>query len=236
MRIHNSVENQQFYNTVSPIGTKLKAKRTRAGIQILYRRNHNEIILPTNHAVRYIESKLIKESGKKPAEAKVIAQQILETPNKEIKKFNEGFSIVRWDGEQFALDFSSNKLCDERAYILIAFEYLGLILGRSIYNEGFQHIRSGILKDDRPELVNVQLFTSKKPQPFHLIYPEFEEDRIRINIHLFEYAIAQVEFLKIRVNSQYSPCYLEDLVNRTSLGSYTVEDAKSNIWREYENS
>lgn len=232
-KIHKSVEDQQLYKTMSPAGTVLKAFRRKSKIEIIAQENENWKVLPTQNAVGYFESKLIKDHGKSIQEAKKIAEKIEKTPNNKLEKITEGFSIVRWDADKFQLDLTSNNIVKDSTVLLIAYEYLSLLLGKSIYKPIFNHVREKILNDTETKYIKVGFFTAKKPQPFHLIYPEFEDGLTRINIHFFEYLVSKVEFINIHINKSPDFCYLEDLANKKSLGALSVVEGKLNQWREF---
>lgn len=234
-KIFESVESQQRYTTKSPIGTELEAIRRKRGIQIVPVSNGNEKILPTDNAISFMQKHLVEDYGQDNKTATKIASRIKETPNNLKVALHGNLSIVRWDGDNFKADFSKNGISDKNAMILIAYEYLSLLLGKTIYEEAFDHVRETILSQgDNPNL-KVNFFLSPKPQPFHLIYPEFETDRTRINIHLFESLIIKVELINLKVSNSPDFCYLEDLVNRTSFGAMSVAEGKSKQWREFDN-
>lgn len=232
-KIHKSIENQQVYKTTSPVGTPLKAFRRKTKIEVVAQKRDNWIVLPTQSAAEYIEKELIKTRGKTLQEAKQIAEKIEQTPNNKLEKITEGFSIIRWDAEKFQLDLASNNTVKETVVLLMAYEYLSILLGKVIYQPIFNHVRENILHDVKSKYIKVNFRISKKPQPFHSIFPEFEDKLTRINIHFFEYCIYQVEFIKLHVNKCIDLCYLEDLKNRKSLGALSVSEGKSNQWHEF---
>lgn len=233
-QIYLSVERQQIYTTLSPVGTKLKAKRTNTGIHVIPQTDGNWTVLPTKNAVKYLEQKLIEEHGKSSKEAFSISREIQKTPNKEFAKFREGYTTIRWDGEMFQPDYSSNTICEERVILLIAYEFLALLLGNGINEKYFNNVRNMIIYNQMHDLIKVDFFTSSHPQPYHLIYPEFENDRTVINIHLFEYVIFKVQLINLHIENSPDFCYLEDLVNRTSLGAISVAEGKANRWKLFD--
>ncbi|RJQ38644.1 hypothetical protein C4559_00875 [Candidatus Microgenomates bacterium] len=232
-KIYNSVENQQIYKTTSPVGTPLKAFRRKSKIEIIAQKKENWIVLPTEVATKYMESLLVRDFSKNTQEAKNLAEKVKLTPNNMLKKIIEGLSFVKWDGDKFQPDLTTNNTVKDSAVILIAFEYLSILLGKSIYNPIFNHVREKILNNIETEYIKVKFLTSNKPQPFHLIFPEFEDKLTRINIHLFEYFIAQIEFINIHLSKSPDFCYLEDLKNKKSFGALSVVEGKSNQWREF---
>ncbi len=232
-KIFEAVEKRQSYTTNSPTGVTLKAKKTNSGIRIKPRSIGTETVLPTQNATKYLEKKLINDFGISSETAKSLSSKVSATPNGEKVQIFKDLHIVKWDAQQFKPDFTSNGISKINAMVLIAFEYLALLLGKSIYDESFNPVRESILNDS--ELVKVEFFISSKPQPFHLIYPEFESDKTVISIHLFEYSIAKVTFNKLKISNSPDFCYLEDLIKHISLGAWSVVDAKANKWHEFDN-
>jgi hypothetical protein len=141
--------------------------------------------------------------------------------------------VINWNATRFQLDFALNGIGNDNAVSLIAFEYLSLLIGRSIYLPIFDHIRTKLLNHVETKYLKVNFFTAEKPQPFHLIYPEFEKDKTTINIHLFGFAVAKVEFMNIHIQNTPDFCYLEDLINKESFGALSVAEGKSNKWRAF---
>lgn len=232
-KIFDSIEKQQRYTTQSPIGTILQAERKNSGIHIRPIVQGVEAVLPTKNAVNFMEKKLMQQHGLDSKTAKILASKINETPNEEKVQIYKNLSIIRWDGDKFKPDFTKNTITDSNAMVLMAFEYLALLLGKSIYDEAFDVVRSSIINSEH--LIQVEFLLSEEPQAFHLIYPEFEQDKTRICIHLFEYSIAQVTFNKLRVSNSPDFCYLEDLKRHTSLGAMSVAEGKANQWRKFDN-
>jgi len=232
--IYKSIENQQTYKTISPMGTELKAKRRGSKLEVVGQRKDNWIVLPTPQAIKYLESRLIKKYLQDPHKAKIEAEKISKTPNNKLERIADEYSIIRWDADKFQLDLRSNAILNDQAIALIAYEYLSLLLGKSIYNPIFDHVREFIIRGTLSKYITVNLFTSKVPQPFHLIFPEFESDKTRINIHLFEHIIAKVELINIHISNSPDFCYLEDLVKKTSYGALTVIEGKNNKWNQFD--
>lgn len=233
-KINKSIENGQRYKTTSPLGIVLKAHSNNSGIKIVPEKKGGSIILPTNNAVRYFERRLIEE-GESVDKAKSKAEMIKETPNNKLEQITKKYKIIRWDAKDFQLDYTSNVVEIDNALLLMSFEYLAVILGKSIYDPFFDNLRNALLNGTKPSNVKVELFTSPKPQPFHLIFPEFEKDRTMVNIHIFEYMLARIEFVGLHVDTRMGIdfCYLEDLVKRNSFGALSVVEGKSNKWRQF---
>ena len=228
--IFNSIEKRQKYITQSPIGTDLQATRTNSGIHITPITNGIESVLPTENSIIFMEKKLVQKHGLDSKTAKELASKITKTPNGEKVHIYKNLSIIRWNGDNFKPDFTKNGIAEPNAMVLIAFEYLALLLRKDIYDEKFNEIRNSIMNGQK--LVEVELFSSPTPQAFHLIYPEFEKDKTIISIRLFGYYIIKVTFNKLIISNLPDFCYLEDLKKHISLKAMSVAEAKANQWRE----
>lgn len=232
--IYKNIELSQRYLSKSPAGTVVSGIRRRSGVVLLSGlQTDNSFILPTKNTASYLHAQLNEAS---PMDE--IKNMVYDTPNKTLKVVSESLSFIRWDIETVTPDFSKNKPIEERVAVLMAYEYLSLIIGGNIYSEAFKEARQLINGEiDNSKLIKVEQLTSKTPQPFHRIYPEYLEDRIIINIWLFEFVVYKVIFKNIvlkNINGNEIP-YLEDLVNKKSYVAMSVGEAKKNIWHKYAN-
>ena len=234
-KIHKNIEITQSYKTKSPVGTNLKAKRTKDNIYINPgKQSDGSFVLPTKDAVSYLATKLTGEDGINEIEStKKASEIILSTPNLKMKRFNANYKFIRWNAADFKMDFENNRIVDQRSPTLMAFEFLSLLLGKTIYDNKLNHIKSFVNNNSQTNNISVKYFIGKKPLPFHRIFPEYLDDGVVVNIWLFEYVVYKVKFLKLIINKVPDFVYLEDLKNRKSLGAYTVKDAKGNNWREF---
>lgn len=235
--IHDSIEKRQLYTTTTPTGTTVSALRTNKGIHLRSGpQADGSVLLRTTDAIPFLAHQLMKEERLSKEKAFAIAGDIWNVPNKQLHRVSRRHKIVRWNAEGFKKDFSRNTIIDDRASALIAYEYIAILLGKSIYDEIFNPVRSYIMNGDENKHISVHKYITTKPQPFHLIYPEFFEDRTAIHIHLFEYAVYTVEIRNLRINNSPDVAHLEDLINNLSLWALSVKEAKDNKWRELEGS
>jgi hypothetical protein len=233
-KIYEGIEKRQNYVTKGPLGTDISAYKNGNIFNLVQgKQKDGSFILPTKNVSSYLKSLLQTDIPEKDLEDIVYG-----TPNNQIKEISNGFKIVRWDANYYNPDFSKNKLVDTNVPLLMAFEYLSLIIGGNIYFDVFNEARriiGGEIKDSK--LIEVEQLVSKNPQPFHRIYPEYLEKEIIIHIWLFEYVVYKVIFKNVslkNIEGNEIP-YLEDLVNKKSYISRSVEEAKKDIWFEYAN-
>lgn len=233
-KICNRIEKRQSYISKGPLGTDISAIKKGNNFRLVQgKQRDGSFILPTKNVSSYLKSLLQTDISENDLENIVYS-----TPNNQVKEIVNGFKIVRWDANIYSPDFTQNRLVDNNVPLLMAFEYLSLIVGEKIYSDAFNEAKkmiNGEINDSK--IIEVEQLVSKNPQPFHRIYPEYLEDRIIIHIWLFEYVVYKVIFKNVvlkNINGNEIP-YLEDLVNKKSFISTSVEDAKKKIWYEYTN-
>jgi len=233
--IHNSIEKRQLYTTITPTGTTVTALRTNKGIHIRPGlQKDGSVLLRTTDAIPFLAHQLMTEEKLSKEKAFAIAGNIWNIPNKQLHRVSPRRKIVRWNVEGFKKDFSRNTIVDDRAPVLMAYEYIAILLGKSIYDQIFNPVRIFIMNGDKNRHISVQKYITAKPQAFHLIYPQFLKDKTAIHIHLFEYAVYTVEIQNLRINNSPDVAHLEDLTNKLSLWALSVKEAKANIWREFQ--
>lgn len=232
-KIHNGIEKRQSYISKGPLGTDITAIKKKNTFSLAQGwQKDGSFILPTKDVSSYLKSLLKTNTSEKD-----LRDMVYGTPNNKIKEIGNGYKIIRWDDGNYSPDFSHNNLVDTRAPLLMAFEYLSLIIDGNIYYEIFDEARkmiNGEINDSK--IIEVEQLVSENPQPFHRIYPEYLEDRIIIHIWLFEYVVYKVIFKNVvlkNIDSNEIP-YREDLVNRKSYIAKSVSEAKNNIWYEFE--
>lgn len=232
--IHTNIELSQRYISKGPTGIVISGIRRKNGVILSSGiQADNSFVLPTKNAAPYLHTQLNKTIS-----VDEINNTVYDTPNKTLKMVSKKLSFVRWNIETVTPDFSKNKPIEERVAVLMAYEYLSLIVGVNIYSEAFREVReliNGQIKNSK--FIEVEQLTSKVPQSFHRIYPEYLEDRIIINIWLFEYVVYKVTFRRAvlkKIDGNEVP-YLEDLENKRSFIAKSVAEAKNKHWYEYIN-
>lgn len=231
-KIYEKIEKRQSYVSKGPLGTDILAVKKGNNFRLIQgKQKDGTFILPTKNVPSYLKSLLKTDTLEKDLKSMVYS-----TPNNQIKEIANGFKIVRWDANNYSPDFTQNRLVDNNVPLLMAYEYLSLIIGGNIYSESFDEARkmiNGEIKDSK--LIEIEQLTSEKPLPFHRIYPEYLKDRIIIHIWLFEYVVYKVIFKNVvlkNIEGNEIP-YLEDLINKKSYISKSVDEAKKNIWYDF---
>ena len=98
--------------------------------------------------------------------------------------------------------------------MLIAYEYLALLIGRKIYEDRFQFIRTAITSQQPSDrIVVTPMRSGDKPEPVHAIKPEKTATGIKITIFLFRYLVFEVELLGLD-DSVPGFVYVQDLESK----------------------
>ncbi len=120
-------------------------------------------------------------------------------------------------------------LIENKMIVLIAYEYLSLLLGDLIYDSYLDYIRAFIRNSIESKDIFVEPLSARHYLPYHKIYPELLDEETIINIRLFEWLVYKVHFKNIRVRCK-DYVYVEDLKNKKSYIAESLEEAKKNIY------
>lgn len=116
-------------------------------------------------------------------------------------------------------------LLDERVIVLIAYEFLSLLAGKSIYDRCFDCVRAFIKGGDKSESLVIEHLRFLSCGPYHEIYPQLSNTEVVVTIILFGEMVYRVHVKNIKLPSP-DFVYAENLRNKKSLLAKSVEDAK----------
>jgi len=139
-------------------------------------------------------------------------------------KLTEKEKIVKWGVQEFELCLSG-PIIDNRAIILISYNYLSLLIGKLIYGQRLEFLRNYILDGVESEKISIQRFRTRKYSSFHQICPEFFTSKVILTIILFGYMVFKVN-LNNSLPKVQDYVYLEDLENKKTLFSESIDNAK----------
>lgn len=122
-----------------------------------------------------------------------------------------------------------SSFLDDRFAVLLAYEYLSLILGNSIFNGGLDFVRAFIMEGKSSENIIIERLHGHHYGSWHKLYPEFLDEEVVINIRLFEWLCFKVHLKKVSIKGQ-ERVYIEDLKNKKTLFADSLEEAKKNIY------
>jgi hypothetical protein len=225
------IEDRQEYVTENPLGTKIKAVRRGLHADIVSgKQNDDSLVLKTDDAASYLKKKLQIEDGYSEKEAEEKISSFLDLPNDELVKLSKRYKVIKWDMKGSRPNFSGKPL-DEKAIVLIAYEYLALLIGRTVLGTKLDFIRNYINNNKNSARIIVEPFHASKYQPFHKIFPEFHDTETVIIIDFFSWIVYKVHFKKVKINT-LDVVYLEDLRGKKSLISHSVKEAKEGKYYE----
>lgn len=227
-KLVESMEEGQIYLGRDKNGNWIKHILKNSKYKVVEGRNKDgSIIKNTNNIKSYIAKKLIKE--KVPEDS--IKEKITsfeEAKNDEIIPISNDSKIVKRNIGEF-IPSLKGPFINLRAVVLMAYEYLGLLIGELIYINDFDEIRNYILNNVESENVLVNRFIpkSRKYKTYHEIIPEFHNKKTTIIISFFGFIIFQVDF-KILIPKVKDLVLIQDLENKRILFAESYSDAKQN--------
>lgn len=124
-------------------------------------------------------------------------------------------------------------LIDERIIVLIAYEFLSLLLGNLIYNSTLDFIREFIREGIKSDKLLIEDLTTRSYGTFHKIYPEVLETELIINIILFRWFLYRIHIKGFKLSSG-DFVYVEDLKNRKTLIAESLEEARQGIYYDFD--
>ena len=126
-----------------------------------------------------------------------------------------------------------NEHVDPRFWVIMAYEFLSLVIGKAIYNSFFEKIRDYMITGKNIPGIEIGSFQgSKEYETNHVLGVVPKEDRIIMYIKLFGWIYQRVSFLNI-TGKIMDIVYFEDLSKNQSLIALNREDAKNGIWYEF---
>jgi hypothetical protein len=226
--LYASMENGQKYMAKDVTGksilTKFKKGRLETQAQ---KKDDGSIIFDTRKGQKNIKSMLSKD-GLTPEEIEHAMQRLKETPDNQKIKLSKSIEAVRWGIESFYPAIEKPEM-NPRLVMLIAYNFLCVILDEFILDRRLDFIRSYIMNGDFSDRIKVESFCSRRYDCYHRISPEYLSDETRVKIIFFGWLIYIVHIRGLVCNCP-DPAYVEDLKNKRGLIAVSVEEAKQNIF------
>ena len=127
------------------------------------------------------------------------------------------------------IDKTAQKLngtfMDIRVPVLMAFEFLALLIREEIYNPDFNFVRNFILLDTKSDRIQVSRCLRKGCKCYHQLYPFFHDAYTSIIIVLFGQLAFNVTFKSLKIET-LDIVLLEDLRRKEILISKSVSEAQ----------
>lgn len=116
---------------------------------------------------------------------------------------------------------------DDRIITLIAYNYLCITVGKTIFNEYFDCVRDFIYKGTKNNRIVIEQFPYNGPYKiYHKIYRETLEDRTKITIILFGSIAYIISFLQLKIMTSDNDVIIQELKNKELYLAQTIEEGK----------
>jgi|GEM_PF-3835829 len=120
---------------------------------------------------------------------------------------------------------------DNRIITLIAYNYLCITTGETIFDESFDVVRKFILEGTETEHLLIEQFPYNGPyKPYHKIYREILEDRTKVTIVLFGSIAYVISFLNIIIVPDNNFLLIQDLEDKKLYFSATIEESRKGLY------
>ena len=121
---------------------------------------------------------------------------------------------------------------DERIIMLMAYNYLCITIGETVFEEYFDSIRDYILKDIKTNRILIEQYPyNGHYKTYHKIYRETFEDRTKITITLFGSIVYIISFLQLKIMTSDNDIIIQELKNKNLYFAQTIEEAKKGNYR-----
>ena len=120
---------------------------------------------------------------------------------------------------------------DDRIITLIAYNYLCITIGETIFSEYFNAIREFILRGTKTNRLLIEQYPYNGPyKAYHKLYREILEDRTKVTIVLFGSIAYIISFLQLKILIDDNDVIIQELKNKKLYFAKTIGDAKNGIY------
>jgi len=188
----------------------------------------NSVILDTNDAEKAIKTKL-RRFGFSTSEIEKWVKRFNHLAEDNPLEIPTGEIFIKHHTPVRQRELGKSKI-DDRLYVLMAFEFLSLLIGDCIFSPSFDPVRSFIKGEDNINIVGIQHFRSgNEYRPFHKISVRPSSNKVCVDIRLFSWITSVVTFSGFDYLGPDS-VYIEDLANSQSRIAQTHNDANQGNW------
>jgi hypothetical protein len=227
-QLYHTMEEGQLYTAVDDDGQTVSAKlrdgrlKTRA-----QKMEDGTFIFDPKTGQETIQS-VLQNRGLGPEEIRTTIDKFKDSPIGQLVGLSTQISAVRREIKSAFPQFEFPEM-DERVPVLVAYNYLCLLLGIQVFDKRLNFIRRRIVADEPSDRLKVEGLTSREYRPFHQVYSEPEEKGILVKISFFGWLVYHVHFLGVIYGGPYV-IYVEDLKDKRSLLAFCVEEAQKGIF------
>ncbi|MDX2145787.1 MAG: HNH endonuclease [Rhodospirillaceae bacterium] len=132
-------------------------------------------------------------------------EQFDSTPDNQTLRITSDLHVTKWSVIDVDLDLSQNSLMNPKVLLKIAYEFLALHIGKSIYDESeaLSQIRECLLSDGQPsEFLTVERMNYKKYAPQHGIACRASVPSYVILVMLFGWLVFRVTLRSVAFQGQ----------------------------------
>jgi len=170
--------------------------------------------------------RMLRKKGIGELEISRVLEQFDTLPEDQRVKLPYGLVVAKWSIGSAQPDLTA-PLMDNRVPLLIAYEFLSLVLGPVIFSEKLNSIREAIQGKQWPSFCSIDYLATRKYAPEHSLYMKAGKLEATIFVRLFGWLVYAVH-LKVRGFHHLGdiPVYVEDLKKKRSLLAPSLEMAK----------
>ncbi len=211
-KLYSTIENSQLYDAKDKQGNFIKLRYKDSKFRVVpHTKKDGSVILDSQNNTPNIEQ-MLKSAGL-PEDRVIDKINFLRSMEEnKVVQLSETVRVAKWSLESISPSLKG-PLLDGKIVALIAYEFLSLLVGETIYDDRLDFIRIFIKGEGQSPSIVIERLSSKQYGPIHGIYPEFLDSEIIINIVLFRWLVFKVHFTKFRLKSN-NYVYSEDLINK----------------------
>ena len=173
--------------------------------------------------------KIIENDNISKEEAERIYNNIINAPAGKKIRLSNKFSAIVHDIETYQQLLKDSEM-DHRLILLMAYNYLNLLLGEWILIDYFDFIRKFIRNGKENKYININSFTSREYDCYHRVYSQIDDNGLMIKLIFFKWLIYNVHIPIIRGNLP-DIVYVEDLKGKRIMVADNKKDANNNFFR-----
>jgi hypothetical protein len=190
-------------------------------------RNGNVLEIDTDEVPKFIRNTL-KKQGLSKADIDYWVSQLTACENGQKIILPSGHTLVKNEAT-VQLPKLTEGFVDKRVPVLIAFEFLALCMGNSIFQASFDAVREYIRLGTGTRQVEVLEKRAREYDSSHTVRFRVEDGIVTVFVQFFRWYVFEVRFRNIPPPPR-DIVYVEDLENKQILLALSHEEAKQGKW------
>lgn len=227
-KLYSTVENNQLYDAKNKQGNLVELRYKNSKFRVVsHTKKDGSLILDSHNNISDIEQ-MLESDGLSENRVKDKISFLHSMEENKVYQLSETVKVAKWSIESMSPSLKGPVL-DGKIIALIAYEFLSLLLGKTIYDDRLDFIRVFINGGGQSPNLIIERLTSRQYGPLHGIYPEFLDSEIIINVILFRWLVFKVHLTKFRLKSN-NYVYSEDLINKKTCIAESIDKAKQGVY------